>query len=214
MSIILAKIVSVESNSSFSVTPFCQIAYSSLKQLTGGGLAGREYVRLSGMLQVCAFLYETAAVLGRARREDLIKILAALSSSGQEYNLWELRWALKSRLENTSRQCRSLYTFYLDGTMETLNLDFTVRGMKQAHSELRALGEGQPYFDAAGAEGLILGSSFPDLTQKLYNKRFDSRNRMVREMKAHGVISPEESEQSNINERERQVLHLFEEYLA
>lgn len=209
------KIVSVESISLFPVTPFCQVAYLPLQQLSFGNLAGMRLVRLSSMLQACAYIYETAAVLGRARKAELAKTLSALLGSGQEkYDLWELKRALKTRLEYTSRDCKSLYTFYLDCTMRNLNMDFSVHGMKQAHNELRTLGEVFPHVDSAGAEGLMIGGSFPDLTEKLYNKRFDAQNKIVREMKAYGDIAREETLQTHIKERERLVINTFKSYFT
>lgn len=209
----MARVVSSESVPRPLVTPFCQIARSSLQQLSLGGLASRQYLRLSGMLQVCAYLYETGAVLGCAYRGELAEMVTTLCSPGEErYDLRDLKLALKTRLERTSRHSRSLYTFYLDCTMRKFNIDFSTQGMRQAHYELRTLGEAWPHFDYAGAEGLVIGSYFPDLVEKLYNKHHDEQSEIVREMKAYGVVAAGESEESDINQRERMVVDMFKGY--
>lgn len=205
----MSRIINVKPGD-FSLTPFGQIAYSRLQALALDGLAGKQ-IRFSVMLQTCAYLYETGAVFGRACPGRIVGILESLHSQGYDHcDLDSLKWALKTRLENTSRECKSLYTFYLDLTMRNFNMDFSVWGMKKAHHELRTLNEIWEHLDHAGAEGLAMGRFFPDLTEALYNKRFDAENGIIREMKAHGVIAPDESKQPDIDKREQLVVEMFQ----
>ncbi len=135
------------------------------------------------MLELCAYLYECGAVLGRARRHDIAMMLRSLvDPRSGECDVGSLRRSLKARLERTRRDCKSLYTFYLDLTMRKMDLPFSVEGMQQAHSQIRTTGEMWWHLDRAGAEGLMLGASFPDLAAFLFNKEFDSRHPVIQEL--------------------------------
>ena len=136
------RLLSLKSGPSVPPTPFCQIASDPLDSVSYGGSPHGDYIRLSGVLQVCVYLYETGAVLGRARRDEAPKLLEVLvDQDNEDCRPGKLRWTLRTRLERTSRQCKSLSTFYLYRTMRIMGLDFTVEGMKQAHNEPRMRGE-------------------------------------------------------------------------
>jgi len=198
LGVVVARVVPFESSLPVSFSPFCQMAFEPLEQLS----AGRQYVSLAGMLQICAYLYETGAVAGRARPKELRRLLKSLvDKDNEDCALPNLKWALRMRLEKTSRECRSLYTFYLYRTMRRMSLDFSVAGMNEAHGEPRLLGEVWPHLDLAGAEGLVMGASFPELTRHLYNKDFDARHEVICLLKARGVVAPDETEERDIEHR-------------
>jgi hypothetical protein len=112
---------------------------------------------------------------------------------------------MKMRLEKTSRDCRSLRTFYLDRTLRSLGLEFTVSGMRQAHSDPWMRSEVWTHIDRASAQGLALGSWFPDLSRHLYNKPFDAAHPVVEEMNRHGIAHIAEPDALDIDERARSV---------
>jgi hypothetical protein len=83
-------------------TLFSHLGSPALDQVTRAGPAGKSYVPLSGLLQVCAYLYETGAILGRSRPDRLFE-LVSMSFAPEERQdcLAELRSLLLRRLETS-----------------------------------------------------------------------------------------------------------------
>jgi hypothetical protein len=68
------------------------------------GSGGKSYIPLSGLLQVCAYLYETGAILGRARQDRLHELVSmSFAAEEMQYCLAELRSLLRRRLEKSGR---------------------------------------------------------------------------------------------------------------
>ncbi len=206
----MAAVIHSDPNLEFSISPFCQLAQQRLNRSSPTDVSGRQFTQLSGMLELCAYLYECGAVLGRARRHDLRRMLKSLvDPRSGECDLWSLRWSLKARLERTRRECKSLYTFYLDLTMRKMNLEFSVDGMQQAHSQIRTTSEMWWHLDRAGAEGLMLGAEFPDLAAFLFNKELDSSHPVVQEMYSKSGVHVDAAVESDVDKRARTLASLL-----
>ncbi len=117
---------------------FSWIGIQALKQIAKPGIGGRTFLRLSDQLQLCAFMYETGAVLGQASNKKIIfPILKSLEESQQKRDASS---SLVGRLE-TPKNANSLYTFYLYYSLRNMIMDFSIQSMKEAHKILRSKNE-------------------------------------------------------------------------
>ena len=130
----------------------------------------------------------------------------SFAAGEREYGLAELQGRLIRRLETSGRFAHSFYTFYLHGMMTDMNMNFDVRGMREAHRSMRDTIEVKHFLDNAGVEGFLLGSQYPDLAEKMYGQGYGGQEDIINEM-THGVaIMPEETTLPSIYERERVIL--------
>ncbi|MFC2032525.1 hypothetical protein ACFLUS_04080 [Chloroflexota bacterium] len=189
------------------VTLFSQLGSPALEKVSSAGPAGQLYVSLSGLLHVCAYLYETGAILGRARQDRLSELLLMSFAEEMEYCVAELRHLLRRRLEQSGKHAHSFYTFYLHGTMRDMNMNFDINDMREAHSNIRNKTEAGHFLEYAGAEGLLLGGWYPDLTEKMYSKGYGAQEDIINEMTRGVSLLPEEIATASIREREQVILN-------
>ena len=196
-------------------TLFCQIGSPALDQVSRTGPAGKSYVSLSGLLQLCGYLYETGAILGRARQDRLLELMSmSFAAEEVQFYLAELRSLLLRRLEKSGRYAHSFYTFYLHGTMRDMNIYFDISGMRKAHNDIRdKTGVGQ-FLERAGAEGLLLGAWYPDLAEKMYGKGYGAQEDIINEMTRRVAVLPEETAITSIREREELILSKLSIYVS
>jgi uncharacterized protein YprB with RNaseH-like and TPR domain len=200
--------------SSGKSTLFLQLGSSAMDQVSRAGPAGQSYVPLSGMLHVCAYLYETGAVLGRASKDRLLELLSmSFASEEVQHCLAELRRLLRRRLETSGRYAHSFYTFYLHGTMRDMNMNFDINGMREAHHNIRDKIEAGHFLEYAGAEGFLLGGWYPDLAEKMYGKGYGAQEDIINEMTRGVALLPEETNIKSIQEREQLILKKVSAYV-
>jgi len=196
-------------------TLFCQIGSPALDQVSRTGPAGKSYVPLSGLLQVCAYLYETGAILGRARQDRLLELMSmSFAAEEVQFHLAELRSLLRRRLEKSGRYAHSFYTFYLHGTMRDMNIYFDISGMRKAHNDVRDKTGVGNFLEHAGAEGLLLGAWYPDLAEKMYGKGYGAQEDIINEMTRRVAVLPEETAIASIQEREELILSKVGVYVS
>ncbi len=201
--------------SSGKSTLFSQLGLPALDQVSRAGPVGQSYVPLSGLLHVCAYLYETGAILGRARQDRLLE-LVSMSFAVEEiqYCLAELRSLLRKRLEKSGRYAHSFYTFYLHGTTRDMNINFDINGMRETHHNIMDKFETWHFFENAGAEGLLLGSCYPDMAEKMYGKGYGAQEDIINEMTRGIALMPEETNIMSIQEREQLILNKVSAYIS
>jgi len=197
------------------MTLFSHLGSPVLNQVSRTGIAGQSYVPLSGLLHVCAYLYETGAILGRSR-QDRIPELMSMSFAAEEtqYCLAELQNLLRRRLENSGKYAHSFYTFYLHGTMRDMNMYFDISGMREAHKNVMNRIEVGNFLEYAGVEGLLLGGWHPDLAEKMYGKGYGAQGDIIKEMTGGVTVIPEETTLTSIRERELSILNKVSLYVS
>ena len=196
-------------------TLFLQLGSPALDQVSRAGPAGQSCVALSGLLHVCAYLYETGAVLGRASRDRLSELVSmSFATEEVQHCLAELRHMLRRRLESSGRYAHSFYTFYLHGTMRDMNMNFDINGMREAHNNIRDKTEAGHFLEYAGAEGLLLGGWYPDLAEKMYGKGYGAQDDIINEMTRGVALLPEETTITSIREREQVILNKVSPYVS
>jgi len=197
------------------LTLFSQLGSPALEKVSRAGPAGQYYMPMSGLLHVCAYLYETGAVLGHASKDRLLELLSmSFTADEVQYCLAELRRLLRRRLETSGRYAHSFYTFYLHGTMRNMNMNFDINGMREAHHNIRDKAEVGHFLEYAGAEGILLGRWYPDLAEKMYGKGYGAQEDIISEMTGGVLLLPEETTLTSIRERERLVLNKVSAYLS
>lgn len=196
-------------------TLFSELGSPALDQVSRTGLAGKSYIPLSGLLQVCAYLYESGAILGHARQDRLLELMSmSFAAEEMQYCLAELRSLLQRRLETSGRYAHSFYTFYLHGTMRDMNMNFDINGMKEAHNNIRDKTEAGHFLEYAGAEGLLLGGWYPDLAEKMYGKGYGAQENIINEMTREVAVLPEETAITSVREREWLILNKVSIYVS
>ncbi|MHC4707785.1 MAG: ribonuclease H-like domain-containing protein [Planctomycetota bacterium] len=131
-----------------------------------------------------------------------------------QYCLAELRNLLRRRLETSGGYAHSFYTFYLHGTMRDMNMYFDVNSMREAHNDIRDKTGVGNFLENAGAEGLLLGGWYPDLTEKMYGKGYGAQEDIINEMTRGVPVLPEETAITSIQEREQLILNKVGVYVS
>jgi hypothetical protein len=193
------------------VSLFSWIGLQAVNQIAKPGIGGRTSLRLSDQLQLCAFMYETGSILGQANNKKTILLVSKSLEESQQKR--DASSSLFRRLE-TSKNANSLYTFYLFYSLRNMIMDFSIQSMKEAHKIVRSINEVINYAEGAGIEGFILGSTFPYLVKELYRKGDDRRDKVILEMTRYGIIFPEETSLTSIEEREKIIMEKVKLYFS
>jgi len=187
-------------------------------------LFGEPYIPFGAFLFVCSFLYENGAILGRAR-SDKLTILAKLFPADpgkEEIFINELQNVAQERLNEYKREFEKepssfLDIFYLLELKKVgLSLaDTNLKTIRKATEEKYSLKQAEPYIKMFGLEGIGFGSSFPELTEKMYRKGHENINMDVwSEARAHGLAIPEKPTIISLEEQEEIVLQMVAAYTS
>lgn len=195
-------------------TLFVYLGSAALNRVSTEGLAGKSYVTLSALLHVCAYLYETGAILGCAEPNRLTELISMSFSADKHYCQEEVKYLLRRRLETSGRYAHSFYTFYLHGTMRDMNMSFDIGDMKKAHSDMRYGAEIRNFMEYAGTEGLLLGSWYPDLAEQMYGHRYGLQEDVIHEMIGGVCILPVEDMAMPLRDREQVILDRVSEFVS
>lgn len=158
----------------------------------GGFTEPRLYIPILEYFFILPFVYEAGAILGRARRDKmgiLRKIL--LTTSESEADIEEVLDGAKGRLErykqDSGREPQTFKEFILNsevkGTAPSLadSLSKSAGEIKEIEELLQVLDtkvspeKVKPYIRMLMLEGIGFGSLFPELTEKMNKKFYDSR---------------------------------------
>lgn len=194
-------------------------------RVTERRLFGEPYIRLGNFLLVCSFLYESGAILGRAR-SDKLTILAKIfpAAPGKEV-------IFINNLQNTARKHLKEYTkefkkepnSFLDLCyileLEKLGLslaDTDFKTLKKALSEKWPLKQAEPYIKLFGLEGVGFGSCFPELTVKMraghYLENIDLGK--WRKYREEGLHISEKPTIISLEEQEHDILTMVAGYVS
>lgn len=170
------------------------------------------YIRFGRILTVSAFLYETGAILGRARRDKLsilAKIAPVLEGAEDDF-INDMQEKARERLEKFGKEPNSFVDFVMSTELEAVGLSLTgsnLKALKKALNEKGSLREDWPAIAAIGIEGIGFGSSFPDLTERMLRRTYDSIDMdLWSKARAFGVNLPERPTIKSFEEREQTVL--------
>ena len=182
-------------------------------RVTETRLLGEPYIRFINALQVFAFLYETGAILGRAKRDKLKPLEKMLGEPEREGEFIKyLQEQAKQRLDKFGKEPDSFLEFIYSTELAELGLSLTsfpnMKAMKKKLDEKFPLkGMIDRVIKMHGLEGIGFGSSFPDLTEKMVRNLYERTDMDVwAEARAYGLNIPEKPARISFEEREEEVL--------
>ena len=192
---------------------------------------GGFYIRLCNFFEVLSLQYECGAILGRARRDKLDILENMLLIPGTKGKLMKLCVVLqglaKERLngfrKNVGREPETFQEFILVRAFENKGLSLTgwsgdkkeTKKMTEACDEKVPLEKAEPEIKMYGLEGIGFGSSFPELTEKMYRGACENVGVDVwSEARAHGLDVPEQRRILSLEEQEETVLQMVASYTS
>lgn len=195
-------------------------------------LFGGPYIRFSDFCTVLSFLYESGAILGRARRNKLSilekMLVVGVPQPGTE-PIKYLRELAKKRLDTfrseVGKEPDTFFEFIRDRELEsaiglslTDSLEAYIGGNKEimkALNEKVPLVRAEPFIKAFGLEGIGFGGSFPKLTERMYRNAYEGIDTdLWSEARAHGLAIPEKPAIVSLEEREETMLQMVAAYAS
>ena len=202
-----------------------------LKQALKKQLFGGHYLRLWDYFATLSFQYESGAILGRAKRDKISTLINMLVVPGTEINKFVkfMHDQAKERLEKfrseLGREPNTFHDFIFDrefGRVVGLSLNKVFEEYMRGNKEVVKVFDHKVSLDIAwpeiqdyGAGGIGFGSSFPELTEKMYRNATENID-MDEWTKArkYGVDIPEKPDIVTLEEREESVLGIVAVYTA
>ena len=193
-------------------------------------LFGGPYIRFYDLCAVLSYLYTSGAILGRARRNKLSILAKMLSVPGTEKeNMNWLQEQAKERLEKfrneLGKEPDTFNEFILFKELESA-IGVSMEDWFEAHTkgntkimkvadEKVPLKKAEPNIKWFGLEGIGFGSSFPELTEKMYRNTFEKIDRdSWIEARKHGLAISEEPTIISLEEQEEIVLQMVAGYAS
>lgn len=197
------------------------IALAPLEGSVERGLFGARYIRFFRFLQVSAFLYESGAMLGRAKGDKLLILERMLGKPQRQGDfITYLQRSARERFQKFrdvfGAEPDSFHTFIVSGELQPLGLNLSkLSDLKKVAEEKMPLEKALPHIEIYGLLGIGFGSCFPLLTEKMYRNFYESIDLDVwSDARAHGVNVPEKPTLITCEQREKDVLEMVASYAA
>jgi len=211
------------------------LAWIPLKLVVKKGAFGKRYLHLFDYFQAIQFQYESGAVLGRAKRDKLSALKKLLvipgytaadvmemaqdtakkrltdfkKDSGNEPETFSdfLYWKMfESAIGQSITDCAEAY---LHGNKKILKM------IDKKANEKVPLPEADYPLSIFGYEGVGFGSSFPELTEKMYRNATENIDMdKWSKARAYGLAIPEKPDIVSLEEREEALLQIVAAYTA
>lgn len=206
-----------------------------MKQIIQTSASGKQYIRLYNYFEALPFQYESGAILGRAMRNKLSTFEKMLSTPyGTEGQTAEdLQNSARERLnryrEDATKEPDTFYELIFKREIENatgLSLDdYYEAGIrkdkKTLEKMLKVFNENVEVAKAAfgmrvfGLEGIGFGSSFPELTERMYKNAYENVDMdMWAKAKEMSVDIPEKPDFIPLERREGGILTTTAAYAA
>jgi hypothetical protein len=197
----------------------------NLNQVVKTKLFGGRYLSLWDYFATLGFQYESGAILGRAKRDKINTLVNILVVPGTEINgfIKAFQDAAKARLDTFIDEAgKEPDTFDDFIAMRALRKLGCFEEPGQGLKALKKVGKQKVPFKKVwadvqtyGTEGIMFGSSFPELTEKMHknaNEHIDMEG--WSEARKYGLDIPEKPDTQSLEEREAWVLGLAAVYVA
>jgi len=195
------------------------------------------------LIKVEALVYLIGAVLGRALRHKLNILTRLLFVPGTEENQIKRVTALCKKdagknLKDFERWCGSgplkfddvLFYRRIEGLLSNANIQMSPRDAYEAYirgarkikkvldQKVDAKGEAEEAvargFTVLLLQGVFFGSSFPELTQTMYQKAWDDDSGFWARLWPHDLVMPDELKAASLEEAETIVLLIAADYAS
>lgn len=207
------------------------IGMGPMRKVIRKRLLGAPYLHFADYVQVSGYLYQCGAILGRAKSDKLIILAGMLAQPGREADfIGYLKDLARKRLEDyvdaygqqpTSLQLFVMATEYKKAGMPHGIADSPIDSDLKTHmkhtskiAEMKMpVKEVEPMIKMWGQEGIGFGSSFRELTEKMYrdaNENIDMEQ--WSEARKYGLDLPETPTIITLEEQEQIVLSMVAIY--
>jgi len=192
-------------------------------------LFGGPYIRFYNLFEVLSYLYMTGAILGRARRDNITELAKMFSMPGgeEEFMNW-LQKQAKERLvkfrNEVGKKPDRFDEFILFREFESatgMSLTGWFGNKKETKKLLKAcdekvpLEEAEPVIKEFQLEGIGFGSSFSELTEKMYRNSYENIDMdLWSKHRAHGLAIPEKPTIISLEEQEEIILQMVAAYAS
>lgn len=191
---------------------FVKEAYE-MGHLIQKGLFRGHYVWFLPFLVVGGWLYETGAILGRARRDRLEILAGMLCEPGREEGFCEWLYDLaRKRIAEYGGEPDSFFRFFTEIELGKAGLSLSdPRQLKRAADMKLPLEQAGTMSQLHFLEGIGFGSAFPDLTERMWRQTYEPIKQDVwdacAEAQRYGWRIPvPEGPPPTLEQREQQVL--------
>ena len=210
------------------------LVWVPLKQLVRKKLFGKRYIRMFDYSRTLSFQYEAGALLGRIMRDKLDIFHKMLVKPGTDINrsVAFMQSQAKDRLrefrEEKGKEPDTFTDFIFFKELEeasrvmglSIDDDAYYKDPKSHRENLRKLWGHELALDDAyrnilgcGPFGLGFGSSFPELTVRMYKNPYENINMSEwEEARSYGLNIPEKPDFIPLEEREKEILAIVAGY--
>jgi len=173
------------------------------------GFLGKHRIKFSHLIMVSQFLYETGAIIGRARRDKLQILGKMLAVPGKEteFTSW-LQELSQNRLTNYGKEPDTFFSFIWNTELAKagLKMDWSKEFVKACDQKIPT-DAAEPIIKSLGLEGIGFGSKFPSLTEKMLKQQYESdKSDTIAEMRKYGAKIDERSLHVALIDREKEIL--------
>ena len=217
------------------------LGYVSVNNVAKKRLLGGPYIPFSDLCTVLCFMYESGAILGRARHDKLSILVEMLEGPSTRTaftrHLLTLRGGTIEILRNEAKKRLDTFRSEVGKEPETFfefiqlrELERTIglslndalkaysggdKRIMKALDDKVPLKEVEPYIKFLGLEGIGFGNSFPQLTERMYRKAHEFIDMDVwSKWRAHGLAIPEKPTQMTLEEQEALILQMVAAYTS
>jgi len=193
-------------------------------------LFGGPYIRFYDLCAVLSYLYTTGAILGRAKRNKL-SILAKLFSipgtekeniDGLQEEATKRLVKFKNEVGNEPDTFNKLIFFRELESAIGLGMEDWFKAYTEGDTKIMKIADkkvplekAEPSIKWFGLEGIGFGSSFPELTEKMYRNSYENIDIDVwAKHRAHGLAIPEKPTIISLEEQEEIVLQMVAAYTS
>lgn len=203
-------------------TLLAHLAYQIITPVTKKGRYSDEYVLFGDYMPCAQFLYETSAILGFTFRDRLAVFVELFCEAGREANLISaLAESAASRLSGLPQEPQDFFDMFFKPEVERLMKVMRDAGItkcsewldfpKVAKQRMRCA-DIFSRLQSTAPEGIGLGSSYPDLTERLLSHAEDSET--WSRFRAHGLDIPASPpKQKSIPERQAEATSMIRPYV-
>ena len=195
---------------------------TAITKVTETRLFGGRYLRLLNFLGLLSYLYESGAILGRAICNKLRILTKMLVVPGAEIDKFiKISGdAAKERLDTfrneVGNEPDTFNEFILLRALERLTGPSPdLKALKKVFSQKVPLEKAWIDIQTFGVEGIAFGSSFPELTEKMYRNSYESPDvDKWSKARAYGLDIPEKPEIISLEEQEEVILQMVTAYAS
>lgn len=211
----------------YDLTLMAFLGMGPVQQVLKKGVFGGPYLHFADLVNVSGFLYQSGALLARAKLDRLATLAELFAKPGSENDA--INWAqttakarLNDYIDSFEEQPNSFTTMVYYTEYKKVGILIPLIGManintrtnqikKVAFTKMPLKGVG-PQIKKSMLEGIGFGSSFPELTEKMYRSNEEIDLDEWSQARKFGLNIPEKPEIITLEEQEEILLSMVAAY--